>query len=195
MNKRSSLLISSFVSFVVVLPLLLPAMANADGKTNFRFQYAAKFVCGWDPPGVVERVIPGQYATAVAIHNPNRRSVTFRKKLTVTFPPHPQEPGPVSDFIEDFLGPNHALQVDCEEIRGCPGGVGACNPPDNPAGDFFPAPLGTPYIQGFLIIESERSLDVTAAYTAGVAEAPGIAVVGTIAVEQIRERRIGRQND
>ena len=91
-----------------------------------------------------------------------------------------QAPGLVSAFIDDALESDEALQVDCGEMP--PGG----------GGFVFPStPASHPYMQGFLIIESRRSLDVTAIYSAGEPIAgPGPAKVKTIAVEQIGERRI-----
>jgi hypothetical protein len=98
------------------------------------------------------------YQTAVNIHNPNSQSVRLRKKIAI--------PGlEPSQFINEELKPDHATRVDCERIR-----------------DF-----GIIFIhgaEGFLVIESTGSLDVTAVYTAG----PRGGEVSSIDVEQIRER-------
>ena len=58
--------------------------------------------------------------------------------------------------------------------------------------EFFPTPPATPYVKGFLVIESFKSLDVTAVYTAGTQVDPvtGAPSVRSIDVEQIKERRI-----
>jgi hypothetical protein len=59
-----------------VLATLIPGLASAQ---TMRFQYAAKFVCGFDPPPAFVRVAPGQYATSVAVHNPQRTPVLLRQ--------------------------------------------------------------------------------------------------------------------
>ena len=102
---------------VLASVLLLPAVAAADEA----FQYAAKFVCGTNT-GATDRIQPGNYSTAINIHNPNSREVRFRKKVALTFPAQTapfdgQAPGPVSEFIDDGLLPNEALEVDCGEIH------------------------------------------------------------------------------
>ena len=155
--------------------VLLPVSVTADEAT-FKFRYAAKFVCGPNP-GATERVLPGDYATAINVHNPNNKSVVIRKNIALTFPPAVQAPGAVSASIEDELGPNQALEVDCGEIPS----------------EFFAVPPGPPYVKGFLVITSTRRLDVTAVYTAG----PLGGQVASIDVEHIPERRIkgGEEDD
>jgi len=135
--------------------------ASAATQVRFPFQYAVKFLCTSNIPGTSQTsssVVPGTYQTAVNIHNPNSQPVRFRKKIAVPgFEP--------SKFIDDALKPDHATKVDCSQIR-----------------DF-----GIVFIhgaEGFLVIESARSLDVTAVYTA----APNRGEVSSIDVEQIRER-------
>lgn len=168
---KTTLLRATTLGMFVVPVMLLAASAAAD---DLRFQYAAKFVCGLNPTPVV-RILPGQYATAVNIHNPGYEPVVLRERVALTFPPAQQEAGPVSETIEVKLGPNQALEVDCGEIPS----------------QFFPPELTLPpYIQGFLVIESSESLDVTAIYTAAPANPAGTAVQ-TVDVEQVPERRLG----
>jgi len=129
---------------------------------KYRFQYAVKFLCTADIPGTSQTspsLLPGVYETVANIHNPNDRTVRLRKKIAVLS-------GEVSKFIEDKLTPDQATAVNCAQI-----------------GDF-----GITFIhgfEGFLIIESTHSLDVTAVYTAGKRGGE----VESIAVEQIRERK------
>ena len=154
--------------------VLLPVSVTAH-EAKFKFRYAAKFVCGLNP-GAIQRILPGDYATAVNIHNPSNKSVVLRKTIALTFPPEEQAPGAVSDSIEDELGPNQALEVDCGEI---------------PSEFFFAVPPAEPpYVKGFLVITSTRRLDVTAVYTAGTA-----GQVASIDVEHIPERRINGDDD
>ena len=100
----------------------------------------------------------------------------MRKKIALTFPPAEQSPGAVSEFIFEALGPDQAFGVDCEEIPF----------------EFFPdVETGfPPYVKGFLVVESDLSLDVIAVYTAGDLLSTG---VGSIDVEPVRERRIDRR--
>ena len=60
---------------IIAAAILTPVSADDQ---QFRFQYAAKFVCGFDPPDAFVRVAPGQYATTVLIHNPQRGPVVIR---------------------------------------------------------------------------------------------------------------------
>jgi hypothetical protein len=168
-------LLGSILSVLVVASLLaLPAFGTTDDdRIPQRFHYAAKFLCTANIPGTLQTtpsLLPGVYQTVINIHNPSTQTVQLRKKIAVTFPAGRQEPGEVSRFLEDKLASDQALKVDCDQI----------------AEDF-----GITFIhgaEGFLVIESTRSLDVTAVYTAG--EFGG--EVTSIAVEQIRERGVLR---
>ena len=173
---------------------LLFSFGGIAQAASFKFQYAAKFVCGFDPPPAFLRVAPGQYATSVLIHNPQRKSVTIRKKVALTFPAAPpfahfeQAPGAVSEFIEDTLLSDEALQVDCQEI----GPLGGSS--------FFPGgipavPPVPPYIQGFVIIESERSVDVTTIVSVADLGGGPVGPARSLDVQQVRERKIRDDDD
>ncbi len=129
--------------------------------SQYCYQYAAKFLCTADIPGTSQTsssVVPGVYQTAVNIHNPNTERTQFRVKIVVAEP---------SKFIEDELAANHATRWDCDRITIA----------------FGPFIHG---VEGFLVIESTHSLDVTAVYTAGKVGGQ----VESIAVEQIHERQM-----
>ncbi len=115
------------------------------------YQYSAQFTCG--PNDASEgRAVPAVYATAINIHNPYPTEVILRKHIALTYPPELQAVGAVSDVIMENLDRRSALQVDCGEIL---------------SDEFdFADPPGTDYVQGFLVIESRRSLDVAATYSA-----------------------------
>ena len=139
--------------------------AKAAATPRFRFQYAAKFICTANIPGTsqtTDSLLPGVYQTVVNIHNPNNQTARIRMKIAVTNPPI------VSEFVKSGLKPDEAVKVDCTDVTR----------------DF-----GITFIhgaEGFLVIESTRSLDVTAVYTAG----PRGGEVASIDVEQIKERRL-----
>ncbi len=139
-------------------------MADREENARYRFQYAVKFLCTANIPGTSQTttsVLPGAYQTAINVHNPNDKTIRLRRKIAL--------PGlDPSGFLEDGLKPDYALRVDCDDI----------------ARDFGPFIHG---VEGFLVIESSDSIDVTAVYTAG----KNGGEVESIAVEQIRERKIG----
>jgi hypothetical protein len=124
--------------------------------------YAVKFVCGsFLPNGIDEAdwpVKPGNYLTAINVHNPNRTPIFYRKKAVLLYradkPPAPEEPQPPGELYPVELGPDWGVEVDCNEIRRklIRGGV--------------PSPI---FIKGFVVFEVPGNpplpLDVTAVYT------------------------------
>lgn len=116
-----------------------PSAATSDAPL---FQYAVKFVCGKADGQVVA---PGAYWTAINVHNPTDTAMGFRKKVALALP-HEQR-GPVSAFVHAALGPEEALEIDCEDIRRLI---------DTPAA----------FLKGFVVLESKVELDVVAVYTA-----------------------------
>ncbi|MGH2775522.1 MAG: CARDB domain-containing protein [Actinomycetota bacterium] len=124
------------------------------------FQYAAKFVVGRSKGEVLA---PGEYWTAVNIHNPHRRAVRFRVKVAVGLP---GKAGEVSEFIEMKLGPDEAIEIDRKLIHEL-----------GRAKDF---------LKGFVVVESPIELDVVSVYTA----AGDDKAVETIHTERVGPRKI-----
>ncbi|MCZ6605416.1 MAG: S8 family serine peptidase [Alphaproteobacteria bacterium] len=138
------------------------------------FEYAAKLVCGIQKDPERLMLVRGVYGTTINIHNPNNNSIVFTKKLALTVPPGFQKPGKVIRISKDKLGPDEALAVDCDDLRKRLGG--------------FP----TPVIEGFIVLQSKSSLDVTAVYTTAALDRYGrIGDHSGIHVEQIKERLRG----
>lgn len=129
---------------------------------NILFQYAVKFVCGKTEGEVVA---PGQYWTAINVHNPSYRSVPFRFKIAVALP-H-LEQGPISSFYDAKLGPDGALEIDCEDIR-------------------ERSQHGSDFLKGFVVIQSREELDIVAVYTAAGSDGR----VETLHTATIEPRRI-----
>lgn len=129
---------------------------------NILFQYAVKVVCGKSDGSVVA---PGQYWTAINVHNPTYRRIRFRKKVAVALP-H-EEAGPVSDFSSAELGPDEALEIDCEDIL------------EHAHHDWD-------FLKGFVVIQSRVELDIVAVYTAAGAEER----VSTFHTERVPVRRL-----
>lgn len=136
--------------------------------------YAVKFLCGnflpkiiTSPPtdGVAEYPVkPGNYLTAINIHNPNWAQVTVRKKAVVlyradaTTQPMEAVMGPKQDLINVELGPDYGFEIDCPDIR-----VKLLN-------GAISAPT---FIKGWVVLEVwgniltlPKPIDVTAVYTA-----------------------------
>lgn len=138
------------------------AKAKRTSRIRYRFQYAAKFICTANIPGTsqtTDALLPGIYQTAVNVHNPQTIKVRIRKKIA--------SPLGISAYFDDGLEPDGVMRVTCAQIR-----------------DF-----GITFIhgfEGFLVIESTHSLDVTAVYTAGGRQEQ----VSSIDVEQINERKL-----
>ena len=145
-----------------------------------RFEYAAKLVCGIQDEPADLRLARGLYATTINVHNPNQQTAVFKKKLALTFPPAEQRPGKILPISQDKLREDEALAVDCLDIKK----------------RLFPNGFPAPYIEGFVVIRSIVSLDVTAVYSTGTAgkdeccRAPS--ATPSIDVVQIRERVIAQ---
>jgi hypothetical protein len=103
------------------LVLAYPQGAWANGKaTEQSFVYSVKFLCGIQPqkvsaPPAEPPVKPGNYATAINIHNFHQGvNAPFCKKAVLA----PQEPvaGKPGNFRNLLLPPDSAMEVDCSDI-------------------------------------------------------------------------------
>lgn len=135
-----------FGSTVLLVIVSLFVASAAVGQQAGEVQYAAKFVCGKADGKVLA---PGVYLTAINVHNPTGGKITFQKKIAVALP-H-EKPGPVSKLFKARLGPDEALEIDCEDI-------------------FKLAETRADFLKGFVVIESKGELDVVAVYTAAGAD-------------------------
>jgi len=123
------------------------------------FEYAVKVIAGRSNGEVAA---PGEYWTAVNVHNPGPRTVEFGQKLAVALP-H-RRPGPIRPFIPCVLRPDEALEIDRQDIL-----------EQAEMGDF---------VKGFAVIIANAQLDVVAVYTA----APDERGVSTIEIERVQPR-------
>lgn len=163
---------------------------------NARKQYAAKFVCHRALENPLQ-VVKGYYGTTLNVHNPGFcfqphfhpgnleklsspipiqevpwdpcPPVRFAKKVAVALPG--QQPGKISNFKFASLRPDQAFQVDCADILSIAGA---------PAGSF---------LEGFVVIESEAPLDVTAVYSAR----PLNGEVSALEIKEVPERDVSAQ--
>jgi len=149
-------------SIPVLLVLMLAAPAVAGAQDSLAFEYAVKIVCG--TPGS-QALAPGMYFTAINVHNPGSDTVVFRKKFATTLPG--EQPGPVSPFSKNYLVPDQALEIDCNDI--------------------FRYTQQRRFAKGFAVIQSPQLLDIVAVYTASGADRQ----VETLALERVPARRLG----
>jgi hypothetical protein len=136
--------------------------------------YAVKFLCGrfkgvqtptpTSPPDSVEGPVkPGNYLTAINVHNPNSNPFKFMKKAVLMYradqPPAelemPMKPG---EKVWTALEPDWGLEIDCLDIRK----------------KLLSGPSAPIFIKGWVVIEvlggqagqvDPLPLDVTAVYT------------------------------
>lgn len=143
---------------------------QAHGACNTEFQYAVKVVCGRvaaSPAGAAASpVAPGQYWTAVNIHNPDKcKGARFRWKVAVG---RPGEPGPISAYQNArVLEPDRAIELDTRQI------LNSLAPP-------VPG-----FVKGYVVIESDIELDVVAVYS--TAQTPS-GPVSSFHTERVRPR-------
>ena len=150
------------ISFFLAIAIILSSSFSTAQQSSV-FQYAVKFICGKSNGKVLA---PGTYLSAINVHNPADTVVVFRKKVAIALPG--QKAGPVSKFFDSRLGPDEALEIDCEDI-------------------FKMTDTNLSFFKGFVVIESKVELDVVAVYT--VAGATG--QVETLEIERVSPRCIG----
>jgi hypothetical protein len=136
-------------------------LAAREVPMQIVFQYAVKVVLG-KSDGVV--VAPGEYWTAINVHNPANTTVRFRKKVAIALPG--EKAGKVSQFFEAKLEPDEALEIDRRDI--------------------FEHVGSEDFLKGFVVIESPMELDVVAVYTAGGREG----FIETFHTERVAPRRL-----
>ena len=153
-------------------PFVQGPVGAAPPNPQNAFEYAAKIVCGAQEDPKDMRLARGFYATTINVHNPNPEVVVFFKKLALSIPPGEQKPGEVIPIAFDKLEYDQALAADCEDIKR----------------RVFGGSLPGPFIEGFVVIQSPRSLDVTAVYSTATVRDGVADENSSIHVEQIRER-------
>jgi hypothetical protein len=109
------------------------------------FQYAAKIVIGRSDGEVAA---PGEYWTAINVHNPyHYTGAMFRKRVVVALPF--EKPGPVSRTFFADLGPSEASEIDRADIFN----------------HLAESDIRMEFVKGFVVIESPTELNVVAVYT------------------------------
>jgi hypothetical protein len=148
--------------FLVAMVCSMVSVAKAQIPLPQQFVYSVKFLCGIQPNGVSApplepSVKPGNYATAINIHNFHQKlDVSFCKKAVVALP-EDQPPATPGRFVNLLLGPDRAVEVDCSDIAKL-----------LQSGAVLP-----PFIKGFVEVRSPQQLNVVAVYTAQICHSPG----------------------
>jgi hypothetical protein len=130
------------------------------------FHYAVKVVCGTTEGAKTKVVAPGEYWTAINVHNPSGKTITFKKKLVIALPG--EKPGPVGKPFEAKLNADEALEIDRDDI-------------------FYVLGKGLTedkFIKGYVLLVSRVELDVVAVYTAGKD------FVRTMCIERVPPRKV-----
>ena len=138
------------IVYSIILSTILIAVLNSAVTTAFaqnEFMYSIKFVCiptvGPDKEVVF---VPQNYSTIINVHNPYPEDVYFLKKAVIA-QSEDEEKGQISDFVRDYLRPDQALSINCNDINRL------FNNSLSPIGD------------GFVVLTSNIKLDVSVVYT------------------------------
>jgi hypothetical protein len=123
----------------------------AQAQVNYKFEYAAKFVCGLATTAAGTAatlpVAPGFYYTALNVHNPSTTELNqIQKRFVIALPG--ETVGPKSGFTQEQLKSDDAMEIDCPDIS---------KKLDVGTGKF---------VKGFVVIRSTAELDIVGVYTA-----------------------------
>ena len=146
--------------------ILAIALTLIAGSAAAQHLYSAKFVCGKtnNDHTVTFTAAPGQYFTAINVHNPSTTATAnIRKRFSVGR--LGERPGPLSGFFSMTLPPGTTGIIECRSIHA-----------------ETNIPIGT-WIDGFAEIRSNVELDVVGVYT----------VAGTQGVSSILMERVPRR--
>jgi hypothetical protein len=151
----AALAAAAFITLLVVNPW--QSAGEAEAVDDFFIMHSAKFVCGTAGPS--DPVAPGDYETAINVHNFTADYVSFYKKAVLALPETEPQQLP-SEWVSAYLDPDYAFEIDCDEIGQW----------------LFPA--GPPaFYKGFVVISyagSEPLLDVVGVYTGTDTDTPGV---------------------
>lgn len=142
---------------LLFLPLALAALLagasssraqQPDAPLSARFYFPVGFLCGTSSEEFQEGVVAGGYRTAIKILNPSA-SETARIAKTVTRALPYQATESRTEFIEDEIPPSAAITIECDEIR-----------------QRIPSSMAEQFRSGYVVIFSDREIDVSVGYTA-----------------------------
>lgn len=149
------------------------AVALAASPSNSAVEYSAPFICGWlppVPPDLDQHAKPGDYHTAINVHNPEASSLVGSRRVSLS-----RRAGSPSPAVVPFngfgVGPHGTLQIDCVDIWA-----------------MASLPPGT-FVKGAVHIGVPRQVPVAAIYTSQTHDdpnaGPGPSAGHSVDVEQI----------
>jgi hypothetical protein len=169
----STVLTSSFLLFAQAVS----GQEQFQDPAQAEYEYAVKFVCSKENADLEQGLVPGVYGTAINVHNPSLElPVVYHKKFVrgLVF----QEQGDPTKFERHEVKPNHAFEVECQEIierlQGTTAGV-----------------AGGATATGYVVFMTRRPLDIDVVYTAGPLSTGEVA---SIDVERVHARGLQPQD-
>jgi hypothetical protein len=130
----------------LIAAVSLPVTAIAQDDSETIIQYSIEFVCGTNSSGY-ESVVPGDYTMVANVHNANTGPNQARSKVSLSYPVQA-----MSDVLTTEFAAQQSRQLNCGDIL------------DQFA---FVQPIGDlPLLEGFLLIQAPKPLEVVARYTA-----------------------------
>lgn len=159
------------LALVTLLSWLLVNDFNSARAGSKLYIYSAKITCVPHLGPASPALMPGKYRTAVNVHNPWDQPANIEKRVILS---NPQGIPPITgDRIQEVLPAEWAFDVDCVHMR-----------------DQFGLPQGAsvPGGKGFMVIESDRELDVVAVYTSRTKTPANDGVGSSTHVEYIQPR-------
>ena len=149
MSTRRNIAILGIAAAVATVVGLTYAVASAANPKFAPVQYSAPFVCGWLPPVPPQddqHLKPGDYATAINIHNHTSVNVNGSWQMGLLYRDGGGVP-PAIQFVDISVRNRRVLEIDCVEIWARAG---------LPPGTFF---------SGALFIGLDQQLPIAGIYT------------------------------
>ena len=109
-----------WVAGIVAVLALAAVPAEAANPVASPVQYSVKFVCGFVPVGEEEPVKPGNYATAINIHNYTTTNLNVEMLVALHYRAG-SGPPPLVPFRTSRAYKYRTLEVDCVDIWGMVG--------------------------------------------------------------------------
>jgi hypothetical protein len=128
------------------------AQANAEvpePTITARFLFPVSVLCGASSEDFQEGVVTGAYQTVIHVLNPSADEPVQLAKAVVRSLPY-QAGLPSSGFVEDSLKPGATMAIECNELR-----------------QRFPQSMSSSFRSGYLVLYSDREIDVSVGYSAG----------------------------